>query len=115
MTGPAEAIRATLDEVKAFLAQEAPPRLSKADTKAYFVEPVLRALAWEGLGVVTREYYVPNSQQFIDYVLRGPSGLLMTIETKRTQEDAATNYLLRKSLPGYPCHCECCVQHTLTA
>ncbi|MGI8866085.1 MAG: hypothetical protein ACR2G1_05070, partial [Rubrobacteraceae bacterium] len=65
------AIRQTLDEAKAFLAQEAPPLLSEADTKAYFVEPVIRALGWEGLGVVTREYYVRNSQEFIDYMLRG--------------------------------------------
>ena len=55
------AIRSTLDEVKAFLTQEAPPRLSEADTKAYFVEPVLRALGRVGIEVVTREYYVPNS------------------------------------------------------
>lgn len=80
-------VRRTLDEVKAFLAQETPLRLSEADTKVHFVEPVLRALGWVGIEVLTREYYVPNSQQFIDYVLRGPSSLLMAIETKRLQED----------------------------
>lgn len=29
-----------------------------------------------------REYYVRNSQEFIDYVLKGPQGVLMAIETK---------------------------------
>jgi hypothetical protein len=68
---PNVVIRRTLDEVKAFLAQEHPPKLSEADTKASFVEPLIKALGWEGLGAVTREYYVRNSQEFIDYVLRG--------------------------------------------
>ncbi len=83
----ASAIHQTLTEVKAFLAQEAPPKLSEADTKAYFIEPILRALGWVGIGVVTREYYVRNSQEFIDYVLRGPSSLVMAIETKKLQDD----------------------------
>jgi hypothetical protein len=62
-----DTINRTLSEVKTFLAQEAPPRLSEADTKAHFIEPLVRALGWEGIGVVTREYYVRNSQEFIDY------------------------------------------------
>jgi hypothetical protein len=75
----------TLAEVKSFLAQETPPRLSEADTKAYFIEPIVRALGWEGIGVVTREYYVRNSQEFIDYLLRGPDGPLIAIEAKTIQ------------------------------
>ena len=86
------AIQQTLSQVKAYLAQEAPPTLSEADTKAYFVEPVIRALGWEGLGVVTREYYVRNSQEFIDYMLRGPDGQLMAIETKKLQVDLADKH-----------------------
>src|SRR5947209_8405203 len=78
-------IQTTLSDVKAFLAQESPPTLSEADTKAYFVEPLIKALGWQGIGVVTREYYVRNSQEFIDYVLRGPSGNLVAIETKKLQ------------------------------
>lgn len=71
-----------LAEVKTFLAQESPPKLSESDTKANFIEPVVAALGWEGIGVVTREYYVKNSQEFIDYVMAGPSGLLLAIEAK---------------------------------
>jgi hypothetical protein len=80
-------IRLTLDQVKAFLAQEAPPKITEADTKANFIEPIIAALGWTGIGSVTREYYVKNSQEFIDYVMRGPSGLLLAIEAKALQAD----------------------------
>lgn len=80
-------IHKTLSEVKAFLNQEAPPRLSEADTKANFIEPIVLALGWSGIGVVTREYYVKNSQEFIDYVMSGPSGPLLAIETKALHAD----------------------------
>lgn len=82
-----DAIAHTLAEVKSFLAQETPPRLSEADTKAYFIEPLIRALGWEGIGVVTREYYVRNSQEFIDYLLKGPTGPLIAIEAKTIQAE----------------------------
>ncbi len=82
-----DAVARTLAEVKSFLAQESPPQLSEADTKAYFIEPLIRALGWEGIGVVTREYYVRNSQEFIDYLLKGPAGPLIAIETKRIQAE----------------------------
>lgn len=92
MNNAKDAIRQTLDEVKAFLAQEAPPRLSEADTKACFVEPIIKALGWEGLGTVAREYYVRNSQEFIDYVLKGPNGVVMAIETKSLQADLSDKH-----------------------
>jgi hypothetical protein len=82
-----ETIRQKLGQAKTFLAQEAPPRLSEADTKAHFIEPVIAALGWEGLGVVTREYYVKNSQEFIDYVMTGPKGRILAIEAKPLQTD----------------------------
>ncbi len=81
------AIRGRLAQVKTFLAQETPPRLSESDTKANFIEPIIAALGWEGIGVVTREYYVRNSQEFIDYVMTGPGGLLLAIEAKPLQSD----------------------------
>lgn len=75
-------IQRRLVELKAFLAGEAPPRLSESDTKAHFIEPVIAALGWHGIGNVRREYYVKNSQEFIDYVLVGPEGPLLAIEAK---------------------------------
>ncbi|MDQ3695610.1 MAG: DUF5655 domain-containing protein [Chloroflexota bacterium] len=82
-----DAVRNRISQVKTFLAQEQPPRLSESDTKANFIEPIVAALGWEGIGVVTREYYVRNSQEFIDYVMRGPRGLLLAIEAKPLQVD----------------------------
>lgn len=87
-----EVIRVTLSGVKALLAQESPPRLSEADTKANFIEPVIEALGWQGTGVVTREYYVRNSQEFIDYVMAGPSGPLLAIEAKPLRTDLADKH-----------------------
>jgi len=80
-----ELIRSRLTQVKAFLAQDAPPRLSESDTKAHFLEPIIAALGWEGIEVVRREYFVRNSQEFIDYVMFGPPKPLLAIEAKPLQ------------------------------
>ena len=93
MNAAKDAILQTLTQLRTFLAQESVPRLSEADTKANFIEPLVAALGWSGIGVVTREYYVRNSQEFIDYVMAGPSGLgakpgpLLAIEAKALQSD----------------------------
>lgn len=81
-----------LSQLKSFLAQEQTPRLSESDTKANFIEPIILALGWEGIGVVTREYYVRNSQEFIDYVMRGPDGLLLAIEAKPLRADLSDKH-----------------------
>ena len=50
-----QAVHSTLTQVKQFLAQEAPPKLSEADTKANFIDPLIAELGWSGIGVVARE------------------------------------------------------------
>ncbi len=93
MTAAREAILQTLTRLRTFLAQESVPRLSEADTKANFIEPLIAALGWSGIGVVTREYYVRNSQEFIDYAMASPSASgakpvpLLAIEAKALQSD----------------------------
>lgn len=88
-----ESVSRTLSQVRTYLAQESPRRLSEADTKANFIEPVITALGWVGIGSVTREYYVRNSQEFIDYVMFGQassqdrSGPLLAIEAKSLQQE----------------------------
>lgn len=82
MESSKEAIRRTLTRAKVYLSQESPQRISEADTKANFIEPIVSALGWEGIGVVTREYYVRDSQEFIDYVMSGSVGPLLAIEAK---------------------------------
>ncbi len=66
---PFEFVKSVLTQLKTYLAQENPRKLSEADTKANFIEPIVDALGWSGIGTVTREYYVRNSQEFIDYVM----------------------------------------------
>ena len=88
------AVRDVLEEMAAFLSQASPPDLSEADTRAYFVEPVIRALGWTGIGVVQREYYVRSSREFIDYVMSVSGTKVLAIETKRirvqlSERDAA--------------------------
>ena len=80
-------VRETLTKVKQFLAQEKPTKLSEADTKANFIEIYIRALGYEGFEAVVREYYVKNSQEFIDYVLRINSQAALAIEAKPLQTD----------------------------
>ncbi|HVB63339.1 MAG TPA: type I restriction enzyme HsdR N-terminal domain-containing protein, partial [Nitrolancea sp.] len=54
---------------------------------------MIAALGWSGIGIVTREYYVRNSREFIDYVMAGPSALgakpgpLLAMEAKALQSD----------------------------
>lgn len=93
MKNARDVVHQRLSQVKSFLAQESPPRLSESDTKANFIEPIITALGWEGIGVVTREYYVRNSQEFIDYVMRGPEGrLLLAIEAKPLRTDLSDKH-----------------------
>ena len=82
-----QAIHATLTTLKQYLAQEAPQKLSEADTKANFIEPIVSVLGWTGIGIIVREYYVKNSQEFIDYVMRDAGSLLLAIEAKALQVD----------------------------
>lgn len=77
-----EVVHTTLTTLKQFLAQESSPKLSEADSKANFIEPVLSALGWTGIGVVVREYYVKNSQEFIDYVMADGGAPILAIEAK---------------------------------
>lgn len=83
----AEISRQSLTNVKQFLAQEAPSKLSEADTKAVFIEKYIGALGYEGLEDVVREYYVKNSQEFIDYVLRIKGERVLAIEAKPLQTE----------------------------
>jgi predicted type IV restriction endonuclease len=80
-------IHATLTAMKQFLAQESPPKLSEADTKANFIDPILAALGWTGIGLVVREYYVKNSQEFIDFVMADKGKRVLAIEAKALQVD----------------------------
>ncbi len=80
-----DAIRETLEQAKVYLAQETAPKLSEADTKMYFLEPIIAALGWIGLGVVTREYFVKSSHEYIDYMMAVDGQPLLAVEAKPLQ------------------------------
>ncbi len=80
-------IRATLDQLKQLLSGPKPTRLSESDTKANFIDQYIDALGYRGLADITREYYVKNSQEFVDYVLKSGDRLLVAVEAKALQHD----------------------------
>jgi predicted type IV restriction endonuclease len=83
----AASIRATLDQLKQLVSGQKPPKLSESDTKANFIDKYIEALGYHGLADVTREYYVKNSQEFVDYVLRANDEPILAVEAKPLQAD----------------------------
>jgi len=83
----AASIRAALDQLKQLVSAPKPPKLSESDTKANFIEKYIEALGYRGLVDITREYYVKNSQEFIDYVLKANGEPILAIEAKPLQQD----------------------------
>jgi predicted type IV restriction endonuclease len=78
-------IRATLDELKQLVSSPDAPRLTESDTKAHFVEKYIEALGYQGLADVSREYFVKNSQEFIDYMLKSGGERILAVEAKALQ------------------------------
>jgi len=62
-------VRKVLQSVKDFGAQTHRPKLSEADTRAHFIDPLLRALGYRQIGDVQHEVYVETAKQFLDYQL----------------------------------------------
>lgn len=67
--------------------------ISEADTRAYFIDPLLRALGWSGIEDVERERSVPAGG-IVDYVLKinGADKVLVEAKSLRsslTEKDAA--------------------------
>ena len=103
---PSEEIRAILTRAKTIMANPQSPKLSEADTRANFIDPLVRALGYEDLSDVVREYYVKNSQEFIDYVLRVGGTLTLAIEAKALQSEltdkAASQLVSYCAVDGIP-------------
>ncbi len=82
-----DSVRVTLTKLKQVLARDPPFRVSEADTKAEFIDKYVSALGYQGLEDVVREYYVKNSQEFIDYAVRVGDKVALAIEAKPVQTD----------------------------
>jgi type I restriction and modification enzyme subunit R-like protein len=68
-TEGAHDIRTVLQSVKDHWAQVRRPKLSEADTRAHFIDPLLRALGYRLIGDVQHEVYVDTAKQYLDYQL----------------------------------------------
>lgn len=76
------AIRARLEQARELAGDERAPHLTEADTKAHFIDPIVRSLGWSSLGVVRREYYIKSANQFIDYVMFNGARKVLALEAK---------------------------------
>lgn len=61
-------VRTVLDSVKAHLVAGG-TKLSEADTRAWFIDPLLRALGYKEIGDLQHEFYVKDTKEYLDYML----------------------------------------------
>ena len=62
-------VRKVLQSVKDYLAVPSRPKLSEADTRAHFIDPLLRSLGYHSIGDIQHEVYVESAKQYLDYLL----------------------------------------------
>lgn len=85
-------VRAILESVKGQLASGG--KLSEADTRANFIDPLLRALGYRGIADIVREVYAKDTKEYLDYVLKIGTQPRIAVEAKAvgkalTDTDAA--------------------------
>lgn len=68
-TEGAHDVRKVLQSVKDHWAQVGHPKLSEADTRAHFIDPLLRSLGYRQIGDVQHEVFVESAKQYLDYQL----------------------------------------------
>lgn len=88
-TEAAANIRSLLTEIRSYLTEDHQYQLSEADTKANFIEPLIRDLGWVGIRTIVREYFVSSSRERIDYVLFVQGSKHVAIEAKALRVDLA--------------------------
>jgi len=89
----APALRAALDQLKQYLAHPG-DKLSEADTRAFFIDPLVAALGYSGFADVARELLLKDTKERLDYLLRIDGLPRVGIEAKAigqelTDSDAA--------------------------
>jgi hypothetical protein len=81
-TEAANAVRKILESVKAYLADPSSPKIIEAGTRAYFIDPLLRALGYDAIGDIEFEVYLPDPKQHLDYQLRVDGKARVAVEAK---------------------------------
>ncbi len=67
-TDAAVEVRKVLESVKAHLSGTN-AKLGEADTRAWFIDPLLRALGYKEIGDLQHEFYVKDTKEYLDYML----------------------------------------------
>lgn len=78
----AEEVRRVLESTKAFLSAASGTRLSEADTRAHFIDPLLRAMGYSGYQDVQREVFLKETKDKLDYVLSVKGEPRVAVEAK---------------------------------
>lgn len=74
-------VRKVLERVKDHLAAGG-PKLGEADTRAWFIDPLLRALGYKDIADLQHEYYIKDTKDFLDYVLLVEGKPRIAVEAK---------------------------------
>ncbi|MBA2633953.1 MAG: type I restriction enzyme HsdR N-terminal domain-containing protein [Chloroflexi bacterium] len=61
-------VRKVVESVKAHLSGTG-GKLGEADTRAWFIDPLLRALGYKAIGDLQHEFYVKDTKEYLDYML----------------------------------------------
>ncbi|MEX1252721.1 MAG: hypothetical protein WEE64_00120 [Dehalococcoidia bacterium] len=77
-----EGLTATLSILRQTAASSNVEGISEAATRSVFVEPILRAMGFDGLEDIAWEYHVKASNEHIDYVLKVGGRPAVAVEAK---------------------------------
>lgn len=81
-TEAAHDVRKVLQAVKDFYGTSAHVKLTEADTRAHFIDPLIRALGYQEIGDVQHELFLTPAKQFLDYLLFLDGTARIAVEAK---------------------------------
>ena len=82
----ATSVKSVLQRVKEYLA-EVGGKLTEADTRAFFIDPLVASIGYSGFADVAREVFVKDTKDFLDYVLRVDGQARVAVEAKAIGHD----------------------------
>lgn len=81
-TEAAHDVRKVLQAVKDFHGTPGHVKLTEADTRAHFIDPLIRALGYQEIGDVQHELFLAPAKQFLDYLLFLDGKARIAVEAK---------------------------------
>ena len=83
----AKEVRKHSQSLKAFLASGS-SAIGEADTRAAFIDPLLKSLGYQSIADVQREVYVKDTKEFLDYVLLIDGKPRIGVEAKALKKES---------------------------